>query len=129
MIDPQLLFQRLVTVGTRHDDLESTFQHELCSYPPALFECRDVVLMATKSVLADALWAKLPSDASGPSDDEPLQYVLDDGALIHRIPWDRGVTYGSICQKYTSYVARRYGNAVVVFDGYGVPSTKDAAHR
>ena len=36
-IDPQLLFQRLITAGTRNDQLEDIFQVELCSYPPAIF--------------------------------------------------------------------------------------------
>ena len=39
-IDPQQLFQRLVTAGTRNDQLEEIFQFELCSYPPAIFEAR-----------------------------------------------------------------------------------------
>ena len=32
-IDPLLLFQRLTTVMQSSDDLESAFEHELCSYP------------------------------------------------------------------------------------------------
>ena len=37
-IDPLLLFQRLTTVMQSSDDLELAFKHELCSYPPALFD-------------------------------------------------------------------------------------------
>ena len=36
-VDPQLIFQRLITVGERCDDLQSLFKYELCSNPPALF--------------------------------------------------------------------------------------------
>ena len=42
-IDPQVLFQRLITAGTRNDQLEQIFQFELCSYPPAIFEARHVM--------------------------------------------------------------------------------------
>ena len=38
-VDPQVLFQRLVTVSReREDTLTSIFSYELCSFPPALFE-------------------------------------------------------------------------------------------
>ena len=37
-VDPLLLFQRLITVAQTSDELESAFKHELCSYPPALFD-------------------------------------------------------------------------------------------
>ena len=30
---------------------------------------------------------------------------------------------------YTHYVTRKYGEAVVVFDGYGCSSIKDMAHQ
>ena len=33
-IDPQLLFQRLITAGIRHDSLGEVFKYELCSFPP-----------------------------------------------------------------------------------------------
>ncbi|XP_073240418.1 uncharacterized protein [Porites lutea] len=78
-----------------------------------------------KPVLADAIWAKLSSNAtSGPEGD--VQHVLDGGALLHRFPWPRGsVTYQDICGLYCSYVTKKYGNAIVVFDGYDDMSTKN----
>ena len=54
-IDPQLLFQRLVTVGLRGEDLKEVLSYELCSYPPALFEAKNLMLAANKSTLADAM--------------------------------------------------------------------------
>ena len=55
-MDPQLLFQRLLTAGTRKDNLLEVFQYELCSYPSALFENRTTSRLANKAALADALW-------------------------------------------------------------------------
>ena len=46
-----------------------------------------------KSVLADSIWALLTLNVSvmpGRS-----QYMLDGGALLHRIPWTSGSTYKS----------------------------------
>ena len=126
-VDPQLLFQRLVAIGTKGDELENVFVHELCHYPPALFESVHQLRPTTKARLADALWSSDAAKLPGPS--ENVQYVLDDGALLHRIPWTRGARYEQILEQYTSYVIKKYGRAIVVFDGYSDnPSTKDCVH-
>ena len=50
VIDPMLLFQRLVSTGTlKVEFLDEVFTHELCSYPPALFETANVLLSQTQS--------------------------------------------------------------------------------
>ena len=58
-----------------------------------------------------------------------IQIQLDGGALIHRIPWVRDSTYKDVCTLYTNYVRRKYGNAIIVFDGYEGLSTKDMTHQ
>ena len=69
-IDPQLLFQRLVIACNRSDDLEELFHCELCSYRVALLDSPLTLRQPQKSVLADALWTKLSSNAtSGPAGD------------------------------------------------------------
>ena len=70
----------------------------------------------------------MPKDIVGPTGQS--QYVLDGGALVHRIPWQRGKTYNDICRLYTNYVTIRYGHAIIVFDGYQEElSTKYDAHE
>ena len=54
--------------------------------------------------------------------------VVDDGALIQRIPWTRGSTYGCIFHQYTLFKAY-YRDAIVVFDGYASTNTKDMTHQ
>ena len=91
--DPQLLFQRLIIASQSLEDRSAIFINELCSYPPSLFDSSFL------PALADAIWAKLPSDATGPKGE--LQYVLDVGALFHQIPWPRGFPkYRQICDRY-----------------------------
>lgn len=104
------------------------FQYELCSYPPALFDNKCTLRLANKASLADALWKLMPSNTPVPSGE--VQYILDGGALLHRIPWKNGFTYDEICQQYVTYVDHHYGHPVVVFDGYqSGPSTKDTTQQ
>ena len=87
-----------------------------------------MLLKLQKPALADAIWAKLPSDVIGPKGE--VQYVLDVGALFHRIPWPRGFAkHREICDMYYQYVTGKYGAAVVIFDGYKQSSTKDMTHQ
>ena len=56
--------------------------------------------------------------------------MLDGEALLHRITWPHGFpTYQEICALYCDYVSRNFGPAIVVFDGYRIPSTKYTTHR
>jgi hypothetical protein len=126
-VDPLLLFQRLVIAGTRCDRLPDIFRYELCSYPPALFESPDMMTEANKAKLADSLWSTTIEVSPKPPDQ--IQYVLDGGALLHKIPWTKGASWDEILRTYTNYVTRRYGKAIIVFDGYSdSPSTKDCTH-
>lgn len=126
-VDPQLIFQRLVTIGERCEDLQSLFKYELCSYPPALFESSFLPLQANKAVLADVLWKTMQGEQREPIGN--VQYILDGGALLHRLPWPRGSTYESVSQLYVTYVTHKYGAATIIFDGYqDGPTTKDATH-
>lgn len=124
-VDPQLLFQRLMIACINAENLEKIFQHELCSYPAALFDSPVTLRQPQKSMLAESLWATLSSAAkTGPT--HRVNYVLDGGALLHRLPWPRQTTYQEICRLYCQYIQKRYSNHVtVVFDGYNnKPSTK-----
>ena len=110
-VDPQLLFQRRIIASQSLDDMSAIIKYELCSYPPSLFDSLLMLLKPQKPALADAIWAKLPSDATGPKGE--VQYVLDGGALFHRIPWPRGCPkYREICDMYCQYVTGKYGAAV-----------------
>ena len=128
-IDPLLLFQRLTTVIQSSDELESAFKHELCSYPSALFDSSLLLCEADKPALADAIWKACECDAQSDISEDGIQYVLDGGALLQRIPWSRGSTYEDICHQYTEYVVRKYKEAIIVFDGYESTNTKDMTHQ
>ena len=127
-IDPQLLFQRLVTAGQCKDNLAEVFQYALCSYPPALFENKFTPREASKATLTNALWKCMPGDT--PMSSGEVQYILEGGALLHRLHWSRGDTYGDICQQYMRYISKHYGTPFVVFNGdLGSLSTKYVVHQ
>ena len=126
-VDPQLLFQRLsfVATGGQYDNPQSFFKFEMCSYPPALFDSSLLPRKANKPVLADAIWTRTKNEQTTKPTGK-VHYVLDGGALLHRIPWSRGLTYTEILSLYVQHVTQRYNQATVVFDGYEEgPSTKD----
>ncbi|KAK3705553.1 hypothetical protein QZH41_000251 [Actinostola sp. cb2023] len=128
-IDPQLLFQRLILACNSSDDLEALFRYELCSYPTALFDSSLMLRQPQKPVLVDAISSKLTPDATtGPAGD--AQYVLDGGSLLHRIAWPKGsATFKEVCGLYCSYVTRKYGRPIIVFDGYDQVSTKNMTQQ
>ena len=125
-IDPNHLFQRLLLVAQRENDMLPFFEYELTSIPTSLFkDC--YMRKSQKSQLAKALQEGV-QPSSGYSN---TKYVIDGGALLHRVKWQKKATYKEIIAQYVEYVRTRYGNCcVVVFDGYGYgPSIKDHEHK
>ena len=85
--DPQLLFQRLSAAAQIFiDDIPDVFRYELCGVPASLFDSSGLIRKAQKSLLADANWS-LGNCSSGTVVLEKCIPVIDDGSLIHRMPW------------------------------------------
>ena len=122
-VDPQLLFQRLI-IACDNSQLEELFQYELCTYPTALFDSPFMLRQPQKAALADALWTRLTPEAKMQPKGN-VQHVLDEDALLHRVPGPRGSpTYKEVCNLYCTYVQKKYERAIVVFDGYNEMSAK-----
>ena len=98
-------------------------------YSPALFDYSLLLCEADKSTLANVVWKICENDVPADIIDDDIQYVLNGGALLQCIPWFYSSTYGDICHQYTEYVARKYKDAIVVFDSYENMSTKDMTHQ
>ena len=99
--EPHILFQKLAVAAERTDkiDPETIFKHELTTIPKALAETPELLHEAQKSTLADTLWTTANPNAASIPDN--VRYVLDGGALLHRIPWSRGASYESILETYS----------------------------
>jgi len=107
-VDPLLLFQQLI-IACDDTQLEELFQCDLCVYPTLLF------YMSLS--LADAMWSRLTQESKS----QPQ----GDGGVLHRVPLPRGsLMCKDLCDLYCTYVCRKYGRVMVVFDGYDELSTK-----
>ena len=95
-INPTLLFSRLIAIVQREEDMAPFFNYELTTI---LF--KDNALRKTdKAQLARGLKnAVQPSALS-----LRAKYVLDGGALIHKVKWAKKKTYQDIVKQYVSYV-------------------------
>ena len=130
-VDPQLLFQRLLTVArATENDLMEAFRHELCSFPPSLFESNGLLHPANKPVLADAVWTLVHNEILVPQGN--VQFVLDVRALLQGLPWLRRRTFESLYQMYAQHIQKSFGldSTTVMFYGYpDRPSTKDCSSK
>ena len=43
-------------------------------------------------------------------------YILDSGALLHRVRWSKDALFGDLAYMYVSYVRRHYDSASIAFD-------------
>ena len=83
-------------------------RYELSSFPPTLFEARNVFRKADTPQSAHAI----RDHASGAMlDCVPVstRHVLDFGSLLHRVPWQLGTSYGEIAKYYADFAIRHYG--------------------
>ncbi|KAJ8868090.1 hypothetical protein PR048_031899 [Dryococelus australis] len=88
-------------------------KHEVPPYPRTLFE--EGCMPKTKKA---ALYNAIPLCSS--SVDLKTSYtVVDGGFLLHRVKWNIGTKFSSICEQYIPYLVNHYrDNSAVVFDGY-----------
>ena len=61
--------------------------------------------------------------------DKELQFIVDGGALLHKLLWPKHSSYADICAMYLRHVRIIYGCALVVFDVNHGPTTKDEDHH
>ena len=123
--NPCILFTRLSALLQREEDIKLFFDYELTAIPTSLFkDC--YMRKPVKSQLAQFLTLNVQSTGCS---NQTVQ-VIDGGALLHRIKWEKRATYRGVVEQYVWYVQERYGPSCIVFDGYGYsPSIKDQEHQ
>ena len=123
IVDPLVLFQRLLkTAQSTPETIPSLFKYELTNLPCALFDASGLPRQASKSTLAEYLWSSAKEETTLPN--ENIHFLLDGGSLLHKLPWQRGSTYYQLAEMYAEFVARKYKNATIVFDGYSTQQPK-----
>ena len=125
VVDPDVLFARLLLVMAQSGNMESCFCHELTTLPSALFS--DSGLRKTnKSMLAKEITRAVDNTLQVHT---TCKYVVDGGCLLRRVVWPKSGTYLDVVHVYLGYIQRHYKDCVVVFDGYcNGPSLKDHEH-
>ena len=124
--DNRVMFIRLVAVSERMVSLETAFEYELTREPTALFD-KSVMRKTDKSALLKVIVNdenSLALDTSNPCS----HAIIDGGALLYRVQWNKNVPFNEIALKYVDYVKKIHKRVTVVFDGYDTPSTKDQEH-
>ena len=127
-VDSGVMFNRIVTIAAREDNIETFFQYELTREPMSLFKngmmrkpgkaALRKVIMPKKNVIKKEDITKCGT------------YVIDGCALLHRVRWLKDMTFSAIAETYLKYVTRHYddSNATIVFVGYDNESTKGHEH-
>ncbi|KAJ8666634.1 hypothetical protein QAD02_008296 [Eretmocerus hayati] len=97
---------------TGNVDLKYFLLHELCLFPPAMFN-EYGMLDPKKSRFADKF------NSSDKIPDVNVSNVLDGGFLLHKVVW-KPQDLDKIINYYVRYIKRHYsgGSVSVVFDGY-----------
>ena len=93
------------------------FQYELCSFPASLFDKQLFMRSGDTAALIHHLVKLVPECI--------ISSVIDGGGLLHKFSWPKHSTYTEICAMYAQHITQSYDIALVVFDGYHGPSTKD----
>lgn len=130
-VDTGLLTQRMLVclyVNPDLQKLEDNFKYELSILPPSLFDTETQLLRkCDKSSLAKTLDNIAPS--SNYIFPAETSYVLDGGALLHKLPWPKIGKFSDVLELYSRHVAKEYKVVTIVFDGYANCSTKDVEHQ
>ena len=96
-VDLQLMFQRLSIVAAAttggFESPQQLFEYEMCGFPASLFDVSLLPLKANKPVLADAIWSTTKESQTANDPGRSAYFVIDGGALLHRVVWPRGLTY------------------------------------
>ena len=106
----------------REDNVEKFFEYEMSLFPISIFK-NGLMRKPDKPAIRKYL-----VDGKVPESERMGSYVLDGGALLHRVRWIKGVSYEETCDRYTKHL-EQYGTCTIVFDGYGTPSIKDHEHQ
>ena len=118
------LFYRLLIHVERSGDIQRNFSHELTAEPTAMFGNN-----FTRKPDKPAILRHVLKDMTQPDAPNDFSFVVDGGALLHRVRLIKRSRFAHVLRQYSLHVKNKYGMCPVVFDGYGqCPSTKDHEH-
>ena len=100
------------------------FEYELTPIPTSLFK-ESALHKACKGPVSKSSYSHVHD-----SQQISTAYVLDGGALIHRVKRAKKTTYKVVAKQYVTYVSTMYGKSCIVFYGCDQGSSiKDHEHQ
>ena len=96
------LFQRALSLSSSPDvdsTLEDCLRYELSSLPLSLFDESGFMRSNTKADLADHLVGYLEAETIGSAIPSACIKVLDGGAILHKLPWNKNCTFQSLLER------------------------------
>lgn len=87
-IDPNLIFQRILTMNLTPEQFKSIFEYEISPIPQSLFDENGIRIKEDKRRFA---------------------YIIDGGMLLHQTKWVKGTNFSQIAQTYINYITKVYG--------------------
>ncbi|XP_066911989.1 uncharacterized protein [Clytia hemisphaerica] len=100
IVNPTLLFTRLAAIAEREENVEQYFDYELNHQALSLFK-NGLMRKPDKAALKRSL---LQDKDSTSTNITQMQHVLDGGALLHRVPWSKGMKFNEIAAAYVGFV-------------------------
>ena len=126
-VSTTVLFTRLAAITKREENEEKYFDYELTKEPMSLFK-NNLMRNPDKPSLRKVLLKD--DNAIGMNDiSKNCIFVIDGGALLHRVCWRKGMTFSEIGKLYATYVRKHYNDAIVVFNGSNNESMKSYEQR
>lgn len=126
LIDPQLLFQRLILLARNYDDqkLADVFKFELCQRPSSLFDDYGFMRHTNKTTLGDDI-IKIMGDKNlliTSTDETSFNCIIDGEWLISTILWKKNESFSTICSKYAASF-KRFTKPLIVFQQFSSEPT------
>ena len=90
-----------------------------------------MLLKADKPQITKAVteFVKRQTNELGTTENIEMQ-VIDGGSLLHKVSWEKNITYREIAMKYVRYVCQNFKSGKIVSDGYPrEPTIKDNTHK
>ena len=128
-LDPELLLQRLITVGSDDDQIDA-LKYELAQYPMSLFNDAGFMRDSNKNELGHHISEQYTIHDFIPDiDSKSWKKIVDGGMLLHNLPWRIGNTFSSIVDSYVKHVDGMGKCIYIIFNGYLSSNTKDYCYR
>lgn len=131
VIDPQLLFQRLILLVGNMDEsqVENVFRYELSHRPASIFDDKGFLRSGESTGLDVALHNMVYKEEV---EDDRIsisgKYIVSGDYLINKVAWTRNQTYDEILNDYIAYVSQM-NCPTIVFDTYtSEPTIHDDYH-